>query len=155
MTIRNVHQKNHVLLQKLAKECKPLDVHTPYTYWVNATYHSKCSFILEDASEPVGYLMAIETPEIIFLWQIGIIPTLRKKGYSHILIDSCVEYAKSTGKDIELTIDALNQNSNEAFKAYCSKHEYRMEELKEQAICDDADDLYEKEVLYHIHLTKD
>ena len=152
-TIRNVNQEDHALLRRLAQACRPLDVHTPYTYWVNATYNSKCSFILEVDGVASGFVMAIEMPEVIFLWQIGIVSSLRRKGYSYYLIDDCVKYAESVGKDIELTIDAENANSNVAFIAYCFKKNLDMVALGEQVIRDDYGNVCEKEVLHHIYVS--
>lgn len=41
MKIRNVTERDTETLMNLAKNNPPLDVHTPYTYWVIAKYFSR------------------------------------------------------------------------------------------------------------------
>jgi hypothetical protein len=61
-------EKDSETLFNLAKNNPPLDVHTPYTYWVIAKYFSDTSFILEQNGVPIGFITALETPEFIFIW---------------------------------------------------------------------------------------
>ena len=153
--IRNVKERDHIYLQKLAKECKPLDVHTSYTYWLNSTYNQNCSFILEVDDIIAGYIMSVEMPEIIFIWQIGIVPAYRHRGYSQKLIDKCVKYAEKTDKDIEITISKENTDSNQAFIKYCEKNGYRIKAVKECDIKNEQGDICEKETLFHIYIKTD
>lgn len=122
-TIRNVKESDHAILRDLAKKCPPLDVHTPYTYWVNAKYFGECSFIVEWDGKPVGYIMAVDTPSVVFVWQIGILAKHQRKGLSQKLIAACVEYAVKVRKNMEVTIASDNVASYAAFSSYCQNND--------------------------------
>lgn len=148
--VRNIIPNDYILFQQLVRKCSPLDIHTSYTYWLMAKYYNKSSFILEVNNKPCGYIMTIENSDVVFIWQIAIIESQRKKGYSELLIDKVVEYAKNIRKPIEITIDKNNINSTSAFKGYCSKNNYSMISLEEQEIYNENNIIHEKEILYHI-----
>lgn len=126
ITIRNVEKTDNALLRHLAKQCPALDLHTQYTYWVNTYYFNKSSFILEDDEKPIGYIMALNTSEVIFIWQIGVIKEYRGKGLSYKLISAVMEYAKSINKPIEVTIASNNKSSFNAFKSAALKQNLKM-----------------------------
>ena len=151
ITIRNITEKDHAILHSLALKCPPLDVHTQYTYWVNATYFGKSSFLMLDDDNPVGYIMAIDTPELIFIWQIGILPEYRHKGLSRKLIDSCVKYADSIGKPMQVTIAEDNKSSYAAFSSYCSQEGKTFNKIDEIRVTDlDDSSFNEVEIRYEI-----
>ena len=125
IVIRNATANDGAIMRKLAHECGTLDLHTPYTYWVAAAHYSGGCFIMEEDGTPIGYIMAVDAPEIVFIWQIGILPEHRGKGLSRILIASCVGYAKERKKDIEVTIAENNENSYRSFARFCEKKWHR------------------------------
>ena len=151
ITIRNVEKTDNALLRHLAKQCPALDLHTQYTYWVNTYYFNKSSFILEDDGKPIGYIMTLNTPDVIFIWQIGIIKEYRGKGLSYKLISAVMEYAKSINKPIEVTIASNNKNSFNAFKSAALKQNLKMIKSDVINIIDLDDDTFsENEIKYII-----
>ncbi|MBR1702337.1 MAG: GNAT family N-acetyltransferase [Lachnospiraceae bacterium] len=150
-TIRNVKESDHAILRDLAKKCPPLDVHTPYTYWVNAKYFGECSFIVESDGEPIGYIMAVDTPSVVFVWQIGILAEHHRKGLSQKLIAACVEYAVKVGKNMEVTISPDNVASYAAFAHFCQKREMPIKLLEEICVTDiEEQEFREVENRYYI-----
>ena len=151
ITIRNVEKTDNALLRHLAKQCPTLDLHTQYTYWVNTYYFNKSSFILEDDGKLIGYIMAINTSDVIFIWQIGVIKEYRGKGLSYKLISAVMEYAKSINKPIEVTIASNNKSSFNAFKSAALKQNLKMIKSDEINIIDLDDDTFsENEIKYII-----
>lgn len=151
ITIRNVEKTDNALLRHLAKQCPALDLHTQYTYWVNTYYFNKSSFILEDDGKPIGYIMTLNTPDVIFIWQIGIIKEYRGKGLSYKLISAVMEYAKSINKPIEVTIASSNKSSFNAFKSAALKQNLKMIKSDVINIIDLDDDTFsENEIKYII-----
>ena len=151
ITIRNVQKTDNALLRHLAKQCPSLDLHTQYTYWATAYYFNKSSFILEDDGKPIGYIMALNTPDVIFIWQIGIVKEYRGKGLSCELISAVMEYAKSINKPIEVTIASNNKSSFNAFKSATLKQNLKMIKSDEINIIDLDDDAFsENEIKYII-----
>ncbi len=152
--IRNATESDGKIMRMLARKCGTLDLHTPYTYWVAAAHYSGCCFIMEEDGTPIGYIMAVDAPEIVFIWQIGILPEHRGKGLSRILIASCVGYAKERKKDIEITIAEDNENSYRSFARFCEKNGIAMVKTGTVVIDDLLDTTFiEKENRYLIKAT--
>lgn len=131
ITLRRVTADDADLLYALVKNCPPLDVHTPYTYWFICRYFYHCSFILEVNDVPVGYVMAVRTDSCVFLWQIGLLPSVRGKGYAQIMIDRVMKCAAKLGLSVQLSISADNYASNSAFRKYCQSSRIGMYEIGE------------------------
>lgn len=150
-SVRNVSDADAALLRHLSKMCPPLDVHTPYTYWVIAKYHAFSSFILECDSNPIGFITALDTHETVFIWQIGILEEYRRKGLSEMLISAVFNYSKSVSKDLEVTIAAENKASKSAFLSICKKQNAAIEENEVIEIRDlDDYSFKETEIKYRI-----
>ena len=98
ITLRNAAGSDAGLLRHMARSCPPLDLHTSYTYWVAAEYFGSGSYILEDDGICAGYIMTVQTPETIFVWQIGILPEYRGRGLSRRLIDRVLDDAAASGR---------------------------------------------------------
>lgn len=129
LIIRNVNEQDSKTLEYLASVCPPLDVHTPYTYWVICRYFSETSFIAEYDGIPVGYITGIDSGTEVLVWQIGIVDEMRGKGLSGALIDKIVSLAEKKGRLIHVSIDKSNENSNSAFRSYCRSHRMKMVRL--------------------------
>lgn len=145
---RNIQPEDAVLLRHLAESCPPLDVHTHYTYWVVANYFGMCGFIAEDNGMPIGYIMAVETKNCVFVWQIGIIESYRGKDISRDLIKRVHEVAKTKELPLEVSIADENIPSRSAFSNYCKHNKCQMERIGMVELSDDSFD--EKEVFYKI-----
>lgn len=153
-SIRSVNKGDAATIQKLARLCFPLEIHTHYTYWVCSNYYQKSSFILEKDKEPIGYIMAIESPDIVFIWQIGIIPEFRKRRLSKNLIDACVEYSRGINKNIEVTISEDNEDSLATFSSYCSRNKYEMVYCDDAVVVNEFGEEFERERRYRIILKR-
>ncbi len=152
-TLRNIQEQDCTLLKKMARDCGTLDVHTAYTYWVVSRFFADTSFVLCRGSEPVGYIMAIEVPEGVFIWQIGILKEYRGKGISALLISPVFEAARRKGANILLSIDEENAASNAAFRAFCQRQGLKMETCGDVKLRDAYDPTFsECEKLYCIHI---
>ena len=152
-TLRSVQECDCTLLKRMARDCGTLDVHTAYTYWVVSRFFSSTSFILCQGSKPVGYIMAIEIPDGVFIWQIGILKGYRGKGLSNLLISQVFNVAREKGRDVFLSIAEENIASNAAFRAFCCQKGFVMETCGEINLTDVYDaDFAEHEILYRIHM---
>lgn len=152
-SIRNIEEKDAPLLRYLAKRCQPLDVHTHYTYWVVSNYFGSGGFILEADNAPAGYIMTVDTPSAVFVWQIGLLEAHRGKGLSQQLIAAAASYAKSVAKNMEVTISADNKASYSAFSQFCKKNQIRFERIGNVDIPDMDDPSFcEAEIAYRLHI---
>lgn len=154
ITTREVNEKDYALLRELAKKCPPLDLHTPYTYWVIAKYFGKCSFIIYNGNTPIGYIMCIVSGNTLLIWQIGILEEYRKQKMSSLLIDRVFKWYEMNlvnQFDINVSISRDNIDSFSAFNQYCFHNGYEMSPCSEVRLTDaDNLDCIECETLYQI-----
>ena len=125
ISIRNISEEDCAVLHYLAESCKPLDVHTHYTYWVISKFFSSGSFLLFCNNEPIGYITSIETDKVIFIWQIGILEQYRSLGYSKTLISAISNYARKKKKNLAVSIAKENERSFCAFQSFSKINSYR------------------------------
>ena len=151
LTIRSANADDAALLRDLARRCHPLDVHTPYTYWVVSRFFRQGCFLLEHSGEAVGYIMTVDTPECLFVWQIGLLEPWRGRNHSRTPIHAAAEHAARLGKEIRLSIAPENRASYGAFSAYCRDHGMCLEPCGEISLTDREDrDFREYEILYRM-----
>ncbi len=125
ITFRHVKEGDAALLRHLALNCPPLDVHTPYTYWINACFFGTYSFLAYDMKKPIGYIMCLPKDDLLFVWQIGLLDEYRGKKLSYSLIKLAFENAENCGiKKMAVTIAPDNLASYNAFKNYCVENGY-------------------------------
>lgn len=149
ITIRSACGSDSPLLRSLAAACGTLDVHTPYTYWVACRYHGSSIFILEDAGEPVGYVMALDNPDCVFLWQIGILAPYRGKGLSQLLYAHVMDYAAAARKPLQVTIAPENKASLGALESCCRSRGLSIQVKDTLRLTDRIDpDFRETEIIY-------
>lgn len=148
-TIRKATEKDSAKLRALANRCFPLDVHTPYTYWVLCT-QSESNFILMDHDKEIGFITSIQSKDHVFIWQIAILEEYRSLGLSKMLIHSVFAYGVERGiSEFVVTIAPENQRSFNAFYSYCQKEGYSFEKKGQMSIYDYIDiDFHETEQIY-------
>jgi len=153
-TIRRVMPSDGGLLRDLVLACPPLDVHTPYTYWVQSAYFSSQCFIAERAGEPVGFLTSVGSGSRILLWQIGVLPEARSQGIALDLVRAMVSWARSHGADsFDVSIAPDNAASLALFERCAADVNGRLERRSAIDLRDSRDpDFREVEVIYCFHL---
>jgi L-2,4-diaminobutyric acid acetyltransferase len=152
--LRRVQDADASLLQSLARACPPLDVHTPYTYWVLCHYYSDSCFLLESSGQAIGFITSMVMPDLAFIWQVGLLEPQRKKGYSAILYDVVAKSALRRGlKRVQLSIDESNHDSINATSRYCEQRGYALEAVDSLTLDDRLHlDFSEAETVFEIRL---
>lgn len=151
LIVRKAEEKDAELLKQLASKCPPLDIHTPYTYWVLCRFFNNSCFVIFDESEPIGFISSLDISEGVFVWQIGILENYRSKGYAAILINKVYEYATSKKADMIVTIDEANKRSYSAFKSFAKKNNLKFVAIDKLEIKDfENPDFFESEIIYKI-----
>jgi len=138
------------ILRKLVKQCRPLDLHTRYTYWLTVHLFDKYCFFIEDDTTPIGFITAIKNDDCLFIWQIGILKKYRKQQLSYELINGIVQIAKNEKiSKIQVSIAEKNTISYKTFHSYCVNNDYIIDRVEEPNLYSFAS----KEVLYNIIIT--
>ena len=153
MQIRKVNVSDVTLLRELAQMCKPLDVHTPYTYWVMCNFFGDGCFILQDDSAPVGYIMTLIKENTLFIWQIGIVEGYRGQNYSSDLLEAVTQYAREKHlAKMQVSIAPENANSYHAFHRFCLHKNIPITNVGEVDIRIPSEDFREYEDIYEMIL---
>lgn len=151
LEIRSVNESDAPLLKHLATLCPPLDVHTPYTYWVIARFFGNHSFLATYNGEYVGYITSAGNSSELLIWQIGLLESYRKKGCSYKLIEAVFDSLEESTKNVYVSIAKENMDSYSAFHSFCKKKGYTLKSLDTVTIPDmDCKDFLEVETLYQI-----
>jgi diaminobutyrate acetyltransferase len=142
------------LLRKLASDCSPLDVHTPYTYWVIAYMFGQQCRIIEHNNQPIGFITALFNKDYAFIWQMGILQEYRGNHLSKKLYDEVFsEIVKRKFTRVRASIAEANTASKAALDRYCSAKGYEMNRIDSLELKDIMNpNFYESEVVYEIKI---
>ncbi|NLM44039.1 MAG: GNAT family N-acetyltransferase [Clostridiales bacterium] len=125
MKIRSIKSQDIGEIRELIDYCKPLDLHTPFTYWILSEYFNNTCLALEDKGFIVGYVGGMKSSSmdgVFYLWQIGLLPEYRGKGFFSILLDRIIEEIKEIGCHcLEFSVLSDNYQSINAFTNYAKK----------------------------------
>ncbi|SHJ01432.1 GNAT family N-acetyltransferase [Lutispora thermophila] len=156
MRIRSMESKDIAAVRELIDYCKPLDLHTPFTYWILSEYFNNTCFVLEDEDEIVGYTGGMKSSSMdrtFYLWQIGLMPDYRGKGYFNMLMDQIINEVKAIGcKFLEFSVLSDNYQSINAFSNYAKKKGLPIEKRGSLSFYDKLTDEECKEDIYRISL---
>lgn len=122
ISYRRAVEADAVALGGIARQCPPLDVHTPYTYWVLATFFSETCMVAEADGEPVGMLLSVPFRNSLFLWQYGVLPERRRQGIATRMLSITAMEAKLAGREqVVATVTPGNSASLEALGSVASR----------------------------------
>lgn len=152
-TIRAVTGTDHTLLHQLAGACPPLDVHTPYTYWVAARMWGSTSFIAAVDGFPVGFALAVANLHgTMLLWQLGVLPGWRRRGVAAALADAVLAAADyHRMKRVDVTITADNTASLATIRAAASRTGWQVTRGGRMSVT--VNDTHHPEVIWNLRPT--
>lgn len=153
--LKKVDENDFSIMKHLALNCPPLDVHTPYTYWVVSKLFGEYCFLAKDGEKSIGYIMCVRNNSVLLIWQIGILKEYRKKGISKLLIEAVLDSVKDANVDVYVTISDINKDSYYSFYNFCLANNYSFSKTDYISI-DDIDDrmFIEQECVYKISKMK-
>ncbi|MCI5194556.1 MAG: GNAT family N-acetyltransferase [Candidatus Electrothrix sp. AU1_5] len=100
MNLRNITEKDNSRIRELIYICKPLGLHTSFTYWVLTKYFPNLCFLMESDKKLIGFISALRSTiddKVLFIWQIAVSPEYRGKRYASILIKTVVDSGTNIG----------------------------------------------------------
>ena len=154
MMIRKCTVEDVDSLRIFVNECKPLELHTPFTYWAIFNYFSNLCFLMIEEEKIIGFISGVRSSldkDIVYLWQIGISKDYRGKNYAFLLIDHFIKAV--IGLDcnkIQVSISPENQSSYNAFTKYTKENSFSFVKIGEVKYYDQLSDKKEYELLYQI-----
>lgn len=155
--VRELAAEDSELLLRLARACPPLDVHTPYTYWVVSHLFARTSFVLVDgiSGRTAGFLTGIPAGDgaTLFCWQVGVLPEYRGWGGSGLLFGAAAQRARELGLSrMETTISPENAVSRAALGGFVLREDLTAETVRDIDVPERGED--PNETLYAINLAR-
>ena len=138
-------------VQKLLEDCTPYVLpHHPYSYWIMSEYFPSLCFIVLENKEVAGFVCALHSVEkdSVFIWQLAVKSSYRKKGIAAMLCDEVMKYAsKNNVGSLQTTINDTNTASIAFFSKFSTKHGKIFEKVILSGLCN-----FENESAYMIRL---
>lgn len=103
-----------------------LDENSPYAYLLWAEYFRDTTVVAArgDDDSPVGFVTAFarpDEPRTVFVWQVGVDGSHRRRGIGASLLDALVEQC---GADhLEATVTPTNVASETLFRRFAARHD--------------------------------
>jgi len=157
MDIRTLTVKDAATIRKMASICSPLDLHTPYTYWLITYLFGDLCFIAHDETVPIAFITALCRGDMLFIWQVGVVSSYRRRGVSNQLLGCVFKRARDIGvSKVRVTISEENEASQSAFRCFCRRNGYAMTAAGNVEITDYlVPSFKESEIVYEISLARD
>lgn len=151
MEVISASAKDYLTFRETSKKCDYLGVHTPYSYWVVCNFFGDSCFMLKDQENIIGTIMTVHNKDTLFVWQIGIIKEYRRKGYSQILYDAVLNFARQNGQTkIAMSVDPENEASFRAIERFCKRNNLLSKQVGSVDIILPEEDYDESELLLEI-----
>ncbi len=154
MQIRNCRQEDIQKVRHFVSLCKPLGVHTGYTYWMLFNYFHESCFLMEENGQLIGYVSGMQSntfEDVFFLWQIGVAEECRGRGYSYLLLEKAVEAAKKLGcKTMQFSVETASKTGLKAFSGFATKNNLKMSAIGEINYPHSVRETMEQDTLYEI-----
>lgn len=144
-------------VSRFVATCPPLEAHTGFTYWVTFNFWGETCFLATDGDEVAGYASGVGTgssPDLIYIWQVGVAERYRGNGLSQLLISKVVETARRKGfRRANVSIAPDNTASLATFRRVATALGGELEKAGEVAF-DDPEGHRVEEVLYSFEIAQ-
>lgn len=152
--IRNVVPLDISPVRKLVQACVPLTLHTAVTYGVLFRHFADTCFVAEHSGKLIGYISGVRGTShsnAIYLCQIGVVPSARRKGLAHELIDAVVVAARCLGcTALQVGIEPSNAISLSVFRAYARKKDTALTEIDRIDFTDEISGISEYDTVWEM-----
>jgi len=107
-----------------------LDLNSPYAYLLACDRFAEQSCVAELNGELVGFLVGLaspQAPDTLFVWQVGVSPTLRGQRLGRRLIAAVLGRAPQRFAFVEAHVGPNNQSSMRLFEGVARQYDTRFE----------------------------
>ena len=83
LTLRSPTVEDAAAIWRLVRDSGVLDLNSPYSYLILCKHFAETCIVAEEAGVIVGFVTAYRppiTPDVIFVWQIGVAQSVRGRG---------------------------------------------------------------------------
>ncbi len=154
--LRRPLKEDGLAVHRLVAANPPLDVNSPYSYYLLCEHFAETCVLAEFQGEAVGFISAYrrpDSPSTLFVWQVVVDPSMRGRGLAREMLLALL--SREIGREvstIESTVNPSNQASRRVFERFAEEHGEGLEEelfLNEAAF---GEGEHESEILLRIPL---
>ena len=116
--------RDGIAMWEVATAAGGLDVNPPYAYVLWARDFADTTVVVRDGGVVVAYCTGYRRPSApgtVFVWQVAVAPTHRRRGLGHQMLDALVERHDDLAV-LEATVTADNTASLALFGAFAQRH---------------------------------
>lgn len=109
-----------------------LDLNSVYLYLLLCRDFSDTCMVACDGSQLLGFVSAYRvpsTPEVLFVWQVGVAPAARRRGIGLALLQQLVDLQGDSVSVVEATIAAQNKASRRLFESLAERLQSQLLEV--------------------------
>jgi L-2,4-diaminobutyric acid acetyltransferase len=156
VAVRTALESDGALLWEIARDAKGIDLNSPYAYMMMCQNFSETSAVVEVYGQPAGFVTAYrlpKRPQVLFVWQIAVLPEFRGLGIGQRLLDGLVTLPGcTTVRTMETTVTPSNSASEALFRGFAKTHGAHLDIREGFASTDFPDDAPgDAERLFVIH----
>lgn len=122
---RNPTPEDAATIWQLVVDSGVLDHNSPYSYLILCKHFADTCIVAECDEEIVGFVTAYRpppSPEIVFVWQIGVKKSMRGRGLGGALLDALVRQAACENVTyLDATVTPSNHASQSLFRSFANR----------------------------------
>lgn len=160
ISFRSAHRGDATALWRLVQSTGTLELNTPYFYLSFAEFFGDTCLVAIQEEQLVGGVIAFRLPrrpEVLFVWQIGVLPSARRQGLAKRMLNHLIElpgcadvrFVQATITDDNAASQRLFQSFAENLNVPCVREEFFTADLFPNS--HDAEDSYLIGPLAHDH----
>lgn len=124
ITIRNVRTSDAADIWRLVRRSGTLDVNSPYAYLLLCRHHADTCLVAEHEGRIVGFVTALRppaSPEVVFVWQIGVDDQYRQHRVGRRLLSGLIDCCPDA-RFLECTVAPDNAPSLALFRGLAARY---------------------------------
>ena len=122
LLLRNPTPEDAAAIWQLVTDSGVLDHNSPYSYLILCKHFADTCVVAEYDAEIVGFVTAYRpptSPDIVFVWQIGVAESMRGRGLGVAILDALVHQpACQAVTYLDATVTPSNLASQSMFRAF-------------------------------------
>lgn len=153
-TLRPPTVEDAAAIWRLVRDSGVLDLNSPYSYLILCKHFAETCIVAEEAGVIVGFVTAYRppiTPDVIFVWQIGVAQSVRGRGVGLMILEALVRQEAALGASfLEATVTPSNGPSRALFRAVARRFHTQCNETPYFSTHLFPNDTHEAEELFRI-----
>lgn len=125
IVLRPPEVRDGAAIRSLVRRSGTLEENSCYAYLLLSTHFATTCVVAERGGQVVGFVAAYippTKPDVVFVWQIGVAPSARRRGLGRRLLEHLVRLRSARGaRFLEATVTPSNLPSRRLFTSFAAE----------------------------------